>query len=260
MAKRSTKKGSKMVVSIAIVVLFVTSYWLVAKRFNLFGNDGDVTFVRYQAFGIKMPTSFSIHGIDVSHYQNSINWQLVKQMKVDKIKVGFAFIKATEGTSVVDDMYSRNWKKSKEAGVIRGAYHFFIPNRSGEAQAKNFIETVTLKPGDLPPVLDVETLNGTNTESLRTNVKQWLKIVEKHYRIRPIIYSGVDFYERHLGPQFDEYPLWAAHYQQQTEPRISRKWHIWQHNERGRVSGINTPVDFNAFNGDSTEFKQLLLQ
>ena len=56
---------------------------------NLFDEDADVTFVRYPAFGISIPAEYTIHGIDVSHHNKSINWKLVQQMKVEKIRSGF---------------------------------------------------------------------------------------------------------------------------------------------------------------------------
>lgn len=258
MARKRKNILSQFLISIAIIGLLAVGYWY-AKRFDLF-DDNDTTFVRYPAFGIEMPTDFTIHGIDVSRYQKSINWKLVKQMKVENIKLGFSFIKATEGIGFVDDMFRRNWKKCKEAGVVRGAYHYFIPYKSGKAQAENFIETVDLLPGDFPPVLDVETVTGSNAIELKQNVKEWLQTIETNYKVKPIIYTGVDFYARYLGNDFDTYPLWAAHYQQKKQPRISRAWNIWQHNEGGRVNGINTAVDFNAFNGDSLAFRSMLLK
>jgi lysozyme len=127
-------------------------------------------------------------------------------------------------------------------------------------QAENFINKVKLEPGDLPPVLDVEQLNGTSPVLLRTEVKKWLDIAENYYGVKPIIYTNVDFYNRNLGSEFDGYPLWVAHYYQPDEPRISRGWIFWQHSDEGRVNGIISPVDFNVFNGDTAEFKKLLIR
>ena len=83
-------------------------------------------------------------------------------------------MKATEGLSFVDDQFARNWRKSRQAGIIRGAYHYFIGYKSGKEQAQNFINTVTLSPGDLPPVLDVETMSGSNVAELQKNALEWL--------------------------------------------------------------------------------------
>ena len=217
-------------------------------------------FVRYPAFGIDIPDSYEIHGIDVSKYQSFIDWPSVKEMKVNNVHIGFAFIKATEGLGNVDKQFKRNWKKAAEAGVPRGAYHFFLCTKSGKAQAQNFIKNVDLKPGDLPPVLDIEQLYGAKPEKMRKEVQDWLTIVENYYKVKPIIYTYVNFYSRFMQGQFEDYPLWAAHYLEKDRPRINRSWLFWQHNEKGRVNGITKPVDFNVFNGDSVDFENLLVK
>ncbi len=217
-------------------------------------------YTRYPEFGISIPGGYSIHGIDVSKYQHTIAWDEVKTMKVKNIQHGFAFIKATEGSGYTDPQFKRNWRKAKEAGLIRGAYHFFISSRDGKTQANNFINKAELESGDLPPVLDIEQLNGAGTAQLQKEAKEWLNIVESHYRVRPIIYTNVDFYNRHLGDEFNKYPLWVAHYYQPEQPRIDRGWIFWQHSDKGRVNGIVSPVDFNVFNGDSAEFRGILIR
>lgn len=215
-------------------------------------------FVRYPAFGIDLPVNYSIHGIDVSRYQHNIDWKAVQAMEDKKVKIGFAFIKATEGLGRVDNGFRKNWFNAKEALVPRGAYHFFISSKSGKAQAENFIETVKLSKGDLPPVLDIETANGASVADIQQRAKDWLLMIEKYYKVKPIIYTNIDFYENFLDGKFDDYPLWVAHYYVKDKPRIKRNWLIWQHNEKGRVNGIDAFVDFNVFNGDSTAFKKLL--
>lgn len=217
-------------------------------------------FIRYDAFGTDIPANYSIHGIDVSKYQDIIDWESVRNMQVENVKIGFAFIKATEGNNNRDRHFNRNWKKAKEAGIIRGAYHFFIATKSGRLQAENFIEKVKLEPGDLPPVLDVEQTYGIGETKLRERVKEFLKIVENHYGVTPVLYTNVDFYKQYLKDDFDGYPLWAAHYLQKERPRIHRPWQFWQHSETGRVNGIYSKVDFNVFNGDSADFRKMLLR
>ena len=126
-------------------------------------------------------------------------------------------------------------------------------------QAENFIDKVDLKPGDLPPVLDIEQLNGSTSANVKKEAKEWLDVVENYYHVKPIIYTNVDFYNRHLGTDFDAYPLWIAHYYQLEQPKIGRGWIFWQHSDEGRVNGILSKVDFNVFNGDSLAFQDLLL-
>jgi lysozyme len=253
--RQKNKLRQRLLLTLAIIVL-ITGSWL----FWQWTTYRKAKSLRYPEFGIVIPRGYAIHGIDVSKYQSSIAWEEVKNMKVKEIQLGFAFIKATEGIGNTDPQFKRNWKRSKEAGVYRGAYHFFIASKDGRMQAENFINKVDLEPGDLPPVLDVEQLNGISPVQLKTEVKKWLNIAENHYGVKPIIYTNVDFYNRNLGSEFDSYPLWVAHYYQPEQPRISRGWVFWQHSDEGRVNGIAHPVDFNVFNGDFLEFKNLLLR
>jgi lysozyme len=252
---RQKKQIRRAVLFFVITALLVISGIVIYQQFIY----RKLRFVRYPEFGINMPEHYSIHGIDVSKYQSLIAWEEVKAMQVKDIRLDFAFIKATEGIGNTDPYFKRNWKKTKENGIIRGAYHFFIASKDGRLQAENFISKVELESGDLPPVLDVEQLNGVSAEQLRKEVKKWLAIAENHYGVKPVIYTNVDFYNRNLGKEFDDYPLWAAHYYQPREPRIGRGWTFWQHSDEGRVNGIVSKVDFNVFQGDSLEFTHLLI-
>jgi len=225
----------------------------------LWWKTRELKFVKYREFGIPIPASYEIHGIDVSRYQQRISWEAVSAMQVNEIKIRFAFIKATEGNGNVDPYFKRNWKKAKEAGITRGAYHFFIASKDGIKQAQNFMKKVTLESGDLPPVLDIEQTNGASADVIRSEVTEWLHAMEINYSVKPIIYTNVDFYKRFLKGYFDEYPLWVAHYLQPHKPRINRSWAFWQHSERGKVNGILSRVDFNVFSGDNREFNALLV-
>ncbi len=232
----------------AIVIYYATSLFTKAPH------------ILYPAFGITIPQNYWLHGIDVSRYQKVINWGDVKEMQVENIKIGFAFIKATEGVDNVDPQFRRNWLKAEKENIPKGAYHYFIAGKGGNAQADNFIEIVKLKKGDLPPVLDIEATDGASASELKQRVKEWLLKVEEHYKVRPILYTNIYFYNKYLRGNFDAYPLWIAHYLQPDKPRIDIKWAFWQHSESGRVNGIRTAVDFNVFSGDSTQFKHLLIQ
>ena len=253
---KSRKKFLRLFVTISFISAGCFLFYL---GYLWWRTEEDLGFVRYREFGIPIPSSYEIHGIDVSKYQRRISWEAVKEMKVGPIQLSFAFIKATEGNTSGDSYFKRNWEKAKEAGIIRGAYHFFIASRDGKTQAQNFISRVSLETGDLPPVLDVEQTYGKSATVIRAEVKEWLETVEQYYGVRPIIYANVDFYEKYLAGYFDEYPLWVAHYLQPTQPRIRRKWIFWQHSEKGKVNGILSKVDFNVFNGDSGAFRALLV-
>jgi lysozyme len=249
--KKKTQSTVKLILFVSLM-LAATAY--------VFYFASKPKFVRYPAFGIDIPVNYSIHGIDVSHHQRTIDWEDVKAMQIKNVQIGFSFIKATEGVDNTDENFKTNWRKAKASGMARGAYHFFNPYKSGKMQAQNYIETVHLQTGDLPPVLDVEQLYGVSKAALQLSVSDWLIAVENHYGVKPIIYTGADFYTNYLAGKFDNYPLWVAHYFVRDKPRVKRTWTFWQHNEAGHVNGIATFVDFNVFNGDSSDFANLLIK
>lgn len=106
-----------------------------------------------KSFAIRIPASYTIHGIDVSRWQERIDWQRVAKMRDNGIRLQFAFIKATEGEKLVDPYFSRNWQLSRENGLLRGAYHYFSPSVSASVQARLFLQTVDFAHGYLPAVL-----------------------------------------------------------------------------------------------------------
>lgn len=215
--------------------------------------------VIYPNFGIALPAGYSTHGIDVSRYQRKINWKLVSEMRDKGQKISFVIIKATEGTNLTDPYFHTNWKNSKEYPLLRGAYLYFHPNKSGVKQAEYFISKVDLQSGDLPPVIDIEETNRQSKSNIQKELKACIEVLTQKYGQKPILYSGVDFYTQHLKGAFDEYPFWAAHYEQLKAPRIERDWLIWQHNCKGRVNGIEGEVDFNVVNGSLFALQDLCL-
>ena len=254
MAKR--KKGIGKIISITLLSLIIISLgFYYARDFHLKLNSK----AKYKEFGIYLPAKYSIHGIDVSRYQNNISWDLVKDMEDKGVKLHFAFMKATEGINLYDPKFYNNWKNAKRNGVIRGAYHYFKPSYSGKEQAKIFFKKVDLEPGDLPPVLDVEETGNVSSKIFIQRIQEWLDDTELKYGIKPIIYTNPSLYNKFFKNIFDDYPLWVAHYKT-NEPGVKREWQFWQHSETGRVDGINANVDFNVFYGDSTAFQNLLLR
>ncbi|OCQ94707.1 hydrolase [Oscillatoriales cyanobacterium USR001] len=187
----------------------------------------------------------SIRGIDVSSYQPNINWQSVAN---DGIL--FAFVKATEGVTWIDDTFARNWAAMKTVGIQRGAYHFFRPASSIQGQIDSFLKTVKLQPGDLPPVLDVESTGGLGATEICDRMAIWLDAVEKETGMQPIIYTYPGFWENLGTKRFSDYPLWIAHYTTAEEPWVSggwSSWTFWQYTDKGRVAGISGNVDINIF-------------
>lgn len=199
---------------------------------------------------------FEVHGIDVSHYQQQVDWETVATQGVQ-----FAFVKATEGLTHQDTLFCENWDAMKMAGIKRGAYHFFRPTISAEQQAYNFIDRAELGHGDLAPVLDVEVLDGVSPEELCNSMKTWLRIVENHFKVPAIIYSNQNFYNDHLAGHFQGHPVWVARYSSWFKPSldIDQDWQFWQYGNRGQLKGIMGNVDFNVFRGSMDELELLCL-
>ncbi len=209
------------------------------------------------------PLGYSIHGIDISHYQNAVDWkklQAIDQLG-DTIQFQFAFIKATEGLLIEDNMFDEHWEDAKDNQVVRGAYHYFLPDRNAKIQAANFITSVKLEKGDMPPVIDVEETRGKTKAEIVAGVKIFLNELEAHYKVRPIIYSNYNFIEDFLADDFKTYPFWMAHYyHDEMVPMDSVKFLFWQHSDKSDLLGVNGNTDANVFTGDKYEFKKLLLK
>ena len=204
-----------------------------------------------------VPEGFSIHGIDVSHYQGNIRWQRVAEARIDGQPVTFVIIKATEGKSILDVNFNENFYQAREYGLIRGAYHYFSPVVDGRTQAEYYLHQVHLDEGDLPPVLDIEECGALTSEGLRYEALQWLRTVEERYHTTPIIYTGLRFRQQHLDtPEFQRYPFWIAHYYV-SKLGYKGPWRFWQHTDLGHVDGIQGPVDLNIYNGSMYELRKL---
>ncbi len=208
---------------------------------------------------INYPDGFSIRGLDVSHHQGDIDWTLLRHAEVGDEPLCFVFIKATEGLSLIDKNFKKNFNESVENGFIRGAYHYFIPNISASLQARHFIRQAELEPGDLPPVLDIETAGDLDPAQLRDSALVWLRMTEQAYGAKPILYTYYKFKKEYLyTPEFDEYPYWIAHYYVDTI-RYDGPWKFWQHTDRGRLPGIRGYVDLNCYNGSMYDLRKLTL-
>ncbi|RYU81041.1 glycoside hydrolase family 25 protein [Hymenobacter persicinus] len=239
--------------ALLLVLVLLLGYGRYRRQINRYARRAYATFTLGHLTGReKTPllAGYSVHGIDVSAYQGRIDWPLVASHRVR-----FAFIKATEGVTLRDARFSANWRAARKAGVYCGAYHYFQPNYDGTQQANLFARTVPLAAGDLPPVLDVEAPQFHDVAVMRRNVATWLRLVERHYGVRPILYSNYSFYKRYLAGHFDEYPLWLAHYEVDSPQLPREKWIIWQHSDEAYVPGIRGTVDFNVFQGN---FENLL--
>lgn len=206
------------------------------------------------------PDGYEIHGVDISHYQGDIDWDDLRNAMIEGCPIRFIMIKATEGSSRVDEKFNDNFYMAREYGYIRGAYHFWSNKSTAREQAYFFLKKVRLEDGDLPPVLDVEHKpKDQPVEDFQRDVLTWLHIVEDKYHVKPIIYTYYKFKEQYLNaPVFDDYPYWIAHYYV-DKVEYKGEWKFWQHTDVGRLPGIKGYVDFNIYNGSYYDLKKLTI-
>ena len=183
-------------------------------------------------------------GIDVSHYQGIINWEQVAREE----DVSFVYVKATEGAGYVDDLYLRNLYGAKRVGIPVGVYHFFRPNASALTQLENFRDNVNPREQDLIPIVDVEKRGKGSLVQFQRTLKAFLDGVERMFGVKPIIYTGVNFYAKYLAGKFKGYRFMVARYAEEF-PGLSEDVPIvlWQYSCTSRVDGIKGHVDKSVF-------------
>ena len=193
-----------------------------------------------------------VRGIDVAQHQDAIDWRAVAGSDIR-----FAYIKATEGGDYRDPMFATNWSNAARAGVKRGAYHFFTLCRSGREQAANFIAAVPVDAAALPPVVDLEHMGpcrrGPTTADAPAEIASYADEIQAHYGARPIFYTTAKYDREKLGGHFPNERFWVRSPFQWPGFRRTQ-WIIWQHDNKGKVPGVSTPVDINLFRGDERAF------
>jgi len=237
------------------------AYPIFATATRQFGSDNVMARVEWHPWtyrnGVKVAGQFRgitlyeviaalepfVEGIDVSWYQKKIDWKQVATTKV------FAFVKATEGTSLEDKLFASNWPAARNAGLLRGAYHFFHPSIDPVEQAEFFLSKVVTC--ELPPVLDVEASDNVASAKVVNGVNTWVEHVAARLR-RPLIYASPSFWQRLPAAEIEQKAdLWIAEWEIEHPGKMGSwpGWSFWQYSSRGEVPGIAGSVDLNRFNG-----------
>ncbi|MBP1839970.1 GH25 family lysozyme [Formosa algae] len=250
---------SIIIVSSSILVLAIYYFRIdLSILYHRLNQESTTAHIKNESIFKRYPRF--LYGIDLSHYQGKIDWKTVNYIN-DSIPIAFIIVRATMGIDGLDSEYISRWETIKSKGIIRGAYHYYRPNQHSLSQAKQFKNRVKLRPGDLPPILDIENLSTIQTvENLKLGIKKWLDDIEFHYGVTPIIYTGDHFYRKHLNTQeFDKYPIWIANYGNYYEP-FTKPWNIWQFTEQGQIEGVEGFIDLNVYNGTYPDLKSFLIQ
>jgi lysozyme len=194
---------------------------------------------------------FPVRGVDVSSYEGVIQWDRAKAAGIS-----FAYMKATEGETFVDDAFAANWAGASAAGLPKGAYHFYDFCDTGAGQAANFIKTVPREAGALPMVIDLEQSDDCAKmppkAAFRKDLAAFVARVEAAYGMRPVLYVNLGIYNEYLSDAAGRYRLWIAD-PSHASPSLpaGASWTFWQYSWHGRVDGIAPETDLDVFNGDA---------
>ncbi|MFF2297415.1 GH25 family lysozyme [Arthrobacter sp. NPDC058127] len=216
------------------------------------------------AQAVYMPPG--IQGLDVSYYQGNVDWQQQRNMGAL-----FAYVKATEDYGYVNPYFASQYNGSSSVGMIRGAYHFAVPNvSSGAVQANFFASNGGAWSGDgstLPPLLDIEynpypQFGNTCYNLSQSDMVNWISDFSNTMYTRtgryPAIYTTTDWWRTCTGntPSFGRQPLHIASYTTAGSPGILpagwSSYAIWQYSDAGQFVG-----DQNVFNGSYAELQAL---
>jgi len=207
---------------------------------------------------VPVSATEAVEGVDLSNWQGGeVNFVQIKQAGKH-----FVFVKSSEGATVVDPDHARNVQRARAAGLAVGSYHFYESDDTPQAQFRNFAAQLSLKPGDLPPVVDIERLSKGDAKALAPALQQFLGLLEQQVGVKPILYSGEYFANEYLSV-FDAYPLWLAEYSGEASPQLPKgwtRWTFWQHSQSGKVAGVPGPVDLNRFNGNPSQLQALTVR
>lgn len=251
---RSTRKAKKRSASFSfsgrliflIAALIAASIPFILRISGWFSQEEEIVIPAESGY---------VFGIDVSHYSGSIDW---KKVSTTHHPIRFVVMRSTMGSNGKDRQFQKNWREAGMSGYIRGAYHYYRPGDDPVLQFRNYVRTVALTTGDLRPVLDIERSGRLSDEKLRAGVLEWLSMAEEKFGVKPIVYTGLNFYRRHLEGYLNDYPLWIAAYD--GEHRLNGvRWTIHQFTDRLSLAGVGEYVDANHFKGTQNEFNTLCI-
>ena len=210
-----------------------------------------------------------VQGVDVSEYEPRVDWRLLRSQGVR-----FAFVRATSGTGYVDRKFVDHWAGARDAGILRGAYHYLFAGADSRRQAELFVSTVGLDKGELPPVVDLEDKYNENVPSrtIINTCKAVLDLIEQAFGRKPMLYSRKTYFDAHGmvngNPAWAmDYDLWLAQYPFNFDPNIHpnvnmpvqparwKPWKFWQYSETAILEGVTdesnlpTRIDLDWFRG-----------
>jgi lysozyme len=195
------------------------------------------------------------HGADFSVWQDDKTTpQKVDFKKAKAAGLDFVFIKASQAAWADPDIVY-NWQAAKDAGLLRGAYHFLVWNVDPVRQADFFCGLLHQCPPEIGYVCDFEWWQTTPTNALDI-CRRFVERVEANTGKPPFIYTAPGFWNQYgsKDEKWARYPLWVAHWQV-TKPIVPapwKDWAFWQYTAKGegkKYGAESNDLDLNWYNG-----------
>jgi GH25 family lysozyme M1 (1,4-beta-N-acetylmuramidase) len=224
---------------------------------NVMGDGLDLRIATEPQAGAVCAPGETLFGIDVSYYQDTIDWNAVAADGVQ-----FAIVRVSHSLQFFDPQFDANLAGARAAGIHTGVYQYFEPDEDPVAQADLLLEAMgPLLPGDLPPMIDVESTGGLGPAAINDAIHAWIDRVESQLGVKPVIYSGYYFWNDNVGStDFGDYPLMLPWYGVDCPGGVPTGWDMWtihQYCDCGTIAGISGPVDVNNFNGGLADLEAL---
>lgn len=189
-------------------------------------------------------------GIDVSRYQENIDFERVKNSGVEFVIIRIGVQSGAKKDVSIDSYYLENIKKAKEAGLLVGVYLYStaISPEIAKEQAKWVIKTLDGVKLDFPIAFDWENWQYFREYeiSLYDLSKSYLSFAEEIEKngYKAMLY-GSKYYLENMWLDKGNYPVWLAHYTDKTN--YSGDHIMWQYSAIGEVDGINNAVDLDVY-------------
>ena len=183
------------------------------------------------------------YGIDVSRWQNNINWKQVKDSGIE-----FAIIKAggSDAGFYTDPTYEANYKNAKAVEMPLGAYYIVgsgcVSKEDGIADAKRFLKMLEGKTFEYPVYIDLETTSPATKAGTTDAVLAFCQTMEAVGYFCGIYASDIYGFKDRLDiDRINSRAKWVASYG--SKPTYTKSYGMWQKSDKGRVSGIAGDVD-----------------
>lgn len=207
---------------------------------------------------VEWPKGFEVGGIDISHHNGDLDWELLKQHGL-----GFVYMKATEGVGHKDKRFEDNYASAQATNTIKGVYHFFRFKDDGREQAEYFFHKYMYQAGDLPPALDVEyschnkrVTDEAKKKIIRAQIAAFDSAVFERCNMHCIIYTNQECYRDLIKGHFEHLDLWICDLCEQPNDDEFPNWIIWQYAHTGELDGFKGKFDMNVFYADKAVFDE----